>query len=255
MNENIQTMIDTLDDNQFLLPVGYTDGDGVLHRIVTLRPMTGETEEAIADPKVRDNGGKIITELLYSVIESIEGITRINKDIIRDLSTIDRDFLLLKNRQVSLGDETTYDDVCPHCRGRNSVTINLVEMPIEYLGDEEPKEITFDLYNGVMDKGVLHKTTTIIIPTGRIQERVAQIIRSNPAQATTAMLQLITKKIGTLEYLNPDVFKKMTKKDRDLISNKLAEFSAGTKLSATVICTECGEDFETSIPIQALLGE
>ena len=255
MNKNIQTMVETLEDNEFLLPVGYTDSDGNVHRRGTLRPMTGETEEAIADPKVRDNGGKVITELLYSVVESLGTLPRINKDVIRDLCTIDRDYLLLKNRQVSLGDTTSYDEVCPHCRGRNAITINLADMPVTYMDEEEPKEITFELYNGILDKGTIHRTITILLPTGRIQEKVAQIVRSNPAQATTAMLQLITKKIGTLEYLSPEVFKKMTKKDRDLISNKLAEVNYGTKLSATVVCTECGTDFETSIPLSALLGE
>ena len=64
MSENIKTIMEGLGENEFILPVGYKDMDGVVHRTVTLRPMTGETEEAIADPKIRDNGGKIITDSL-----------------------------------------------------------------------------------------------------------------------------------------------------------------------------------------------
>ena len=256
MSENIKTIMNELGENEFLLPVGLKDKDGVVHRTITLTPMTGETEEAIADPKVRDNGGKIITALLESVTEKIGTLPRVTKDTIRDLTTIDRDFLLIKNRQVSLGDNISYIDNCPHCRAKNEIHVNLANIEPKYLENEEDRELTFDLPIGYKDaNGTVHKEITITLPTGRVQERVAQRVRANPAQATTAMLQLITLKLGTLEFINPDVFKKMTKKDRDFISNKLSELEVGVKFDTEVMCSECGSDFTTSIPLQSLLGE
>ena len=256
MSENIKTIMNELGENEFVLPVGLKDKDEVVHRTVTLRPMTGETEEAIADPKVRDNGGKIITALLESVIEKIGTLPRVTKDTIRDLTTIDRDFLLIKNRQVSLGDNISYIDNCPHCRAKNEIHVNLANIEPKYLENEEDRELTFDLPIGYKDaNGTVHKEITITLPTGRVQERVAQMVRANPAQATTAMLQLITLKLGTLEFINPDVFKKMTKKDRDFISSKLSELEVGVKFDTEVMCSECGSEFVTSIPLQSLLGE
>lgn len=256
MSENIKTIMEGLGENEFILPVGYKDEDGVVHRTVTLKPMTGETEEAIADPKIRDNGGKIITALLESVIEKIGTLPRVTKDIIRDLTTIDRDFLLIKNRQVSLGDNISYTDICPDCRAKNEIHVNLSNIEPKYLENEEDRELTFDLPIGYTDaSGTVHKEITITLPTGRVQERVAQMVRANPAQATTIMLQLITLKLGTLEFINPDVFKKMTKKDRDFISNKLSELEVGVKFDTEVMCSECGSEFVTSIPLQSLLGE
>mgnify|MGYP001404332450 FL=1 len=256
MSENIKTIMNELGENEFVLPVGLKDKDGVVHRTITLTPMTGETEEAIADPKVRDNGGKIITALLESVTEKIGTLPRVTKDTIRDLTTIDRDFLLIKNRQVSLGDNISYIDNCPHCRAKNEIHVNLANIEPKYLENEEDRELTFDLPIGYKDaNGTVHKEITITLPTGRVQERVAQMVRANPAQATTAMLQLITLKLGTLEFINPDVFKKMTKKDRDFISSKLSELEVGVKFDTEVMCSECGSDFTTSIPLQSLLGE
>ena len=256
MSENIKTIMNELGENEFVLPVGLKDKDGVVHRTITLTPMTGETEEAIADPKVRDNGGKIITALLGSVIEKIGTLPRVTKDTIRDLTTIDRDFLLIKNRQVSLGDNISYIDNCPHCRAKNEIHVNLANIEPKYLENEEDRELTFDLPIGYKDaNGTVHKEITITLPTGRVQERVAQMVRANPAQATTAMLQLITLKLGTLEFINPDVFKKMTKKDRDFISSKLSELEVGVKFDTEVMCSECGSEFVTSIPLQSLLGE
>jgi len=256
MSENIKSIMEQLGEGEFLLPVGYTDSEGVLHRIVKLRPMTGETEEAIADPKVRDNGGKLITELFFSVIESIGSVKKVTREVIRDLTIVDRDFLLVKNAQVSLGDDITYVDRCPHCGGKNEVNVDLANIPVEYLSADDAREFEFKLPNGYKDRdGKVHKKITVVMPTGRVQERVAQVLRANPAQATTMMLQLITKKLGDLDFINPDVFKSMTKKDRDFVSKKLTEVKAGLSFSHEVICSECGGEFTSSIPLQALLGE
>lgn len=256
MTEDIKTIIQQLGENEFLLPVGYKDSDGNLHRTVTLRPMTGETEEMMADPKIRDNGGKVITALLFSIVEKIGTLPRVTKEIIRDLTTIDRDFLVVKNRQVSFGDTVNYVDICPHCRAKNDISIDLSQIEVNYLDDPENRELTFELPFGYRDSnGIIHKDITITLPTGRVQEAVASQVRSNPAQATTNMLQMITKRLGTLDFINPMMFKKMTKKDRDFISNKLAELNVGVKLDTEVICSICGADFNTSIPLQSLLGE
>jgi hypothetical protein len=255
MSENIKSIMEQLGEGEFLLPVGYVDGEGVLHRTVTLRPMTGETEEAIADPKVRDNAGKMLTELFFSVVDKLGAVKKVNKEVLRDMTTIDRDYLMVRNAQVSVGEEIQYKDKC-HCGAINEVSVNLVDIPVDYLSEDDEREFTFDLPNGYRDRdGKVHKKITVVLPTGRVQERISPLVRTNPASATTMMLQLITKKLGDLEFINPDVFKSMTKKDRDYISKKLGEIKAGVKLSFEVTCSECGETFTTTIPIQSLLGE
>lgn len=256
MLNNIQDIMQQLGEKEFYLPVGYTDVEGTLHRRVKLTPMTGDTEEAIANPKLRDNVGKMITELLFSVVTDLGTVKKLNREVINNLSSIDRDFLIVKNAQVSVGEVVEYVDSCPHCRGKNEVSVDLTQLPVEYLDDEEPREYTFDLPDGYKDKdGVIHKTITVMLPTGKVQERVAQTIRVNPAQATTMMLQLITKKLGTLDFLSPDIFRAMTKKDRTFISKKLNEIHAGLQLSHPVICAECGEEYNSNIPFPTLLGE
>lgn len=245
-----------LDDNEFVLPVGIIDESGCLHKTVKLRPMTGETEEAIADPKVRDNGGKIVTELLYSVIESIGTLPKVNRDMIRALTIADRDFLLLMNRKVSIGEEISYVDSCLHCKTKNEVNLNVSNIPVKVLDEKDSKELTFDLPNGYRDaSGTVHKTITVSFPSGVVQERVASLVRSNPAQATTLMLTLITKKLGSLDFVNPDIFKSMTKRDRDEISKRVTSIDAGATLNSTVTCSGCGEEFTTYINIQSLMGE
>ena len=145
MKENIQASLEQLEDDEFLLTVGYTDAEGVVHRRVKLTPMTGESEEMMADAKVRDNAGKMITELLFSVIEELGTVKKGNREVIRELSTKDRDFLLLKNAQVSIGDEVSFVDQCPHCKGKNEITLDIEGIEVKYMDSEEPREFTFDL--------------------------------------------------------------------------------------------------------------
>ena len=174
------------------------------------------------------------------------------------MTVIDRDYILMRNRQYSIGDDVEYVDTCPNpnCKCKNTVSVNLNDLPVKYLNPDDPTEMTFDLANGVKNaKGDICKSITIRMPIGTVSERIAPIARINPAQATTAMIHLITKKIDGVDFLNPEVFKKMTKKDRDLISKKLAEFKAGVELSTKVQCAGCGEEFTSAIPLQSLMGE
>ena len=80
------------------LPVGLEDEEtGDVLRDVTLRKMTGNEEAAIADPKLRRNGGKLVTALIV-------GCTRVDgkpvgAERIRQLTSADRNFLLLELRR------------------------------------------------------------------------------------------------------------------------------------------------------------
>lgn len=254
VGESYQPLI--LDDGEFELPMGYIDNLGQLHKTIRLKKMNGEAEEAISDPKVRDNGGKLVTELIFNVTEKLGTLPHINKDIIRGLSVPDRDFILVKNKQYSLGDVAHFVQACPYCKGKNEVSVDLNNQPVKYLKPGEPREITFDLKDGLVNgKGQLCKTITIVIPNGVVQEKLAPIARVNPAQATTTMLHMITKEVKGFDFLNPGVFKKMTKRDRDYVSQKLNEFEAGIDLTVHTMCAECGAEFDTVVPVGSLLGE
>lgn len=245
-----------LETGEFTLPVGYTDENGRVHTLVKLKPMTGAVEEAMSDPKVRENGGKVVTELILGVIESLGSLKKVTRDVVRKLSAIDRDFILVMNRRYSIGEVVNYLGNCTECGGKNDINADLGSLEVNYLGEEDERTITFPLVHGVKNRAdVVCKNVTIRLADGAIQERIAPIMRINPAQAMTAMLQMITVDIEGVEFLDPDVFKNMTKKDRDLIAKKMSEIVAGVKLEITVVCAECGKEFTSVIPVTSLLGE
>lgn len=247
-----------IDEYKFKLPVGVIDNNGTLHDTVTLKPMTGLVEERMNDPKIKNNGGKIITELIYGVVESIGTLPRVNKDLIRDLSSIDRDFIVLANSMVSfdkMENPLEFEAKCS-CGGVNTLMIMLPELPCNPLEDKHNREITFKLKDGIEDtEGTVHKDITIMLPTGRVQEAISPILMQNMASAKTMTFQLITKNIGTLPFINLDIFKKMTRRDRKLIESTINDVNAGINLTINSVCNHCGNDLTAFIPIEALMGE
>src|SRR3712207_6844858 len=248
-NADLRAILEGLEPDEFYLPVGYVDEEGVIHRKGRLTLMDGNSEEAMSDAKIRDNGGKVITALLHSVVAELEGVPKVTKELIKNLSTIDRDYLLAKNRAYSLGEKFDFVTNCSVCGKRNEVFVDLNNIEVKYLDDDAPRTVTFELFHGYRDRdNVLHKTMTISLPTGAVQERIMPIARVNAGQANTTLLQLITDKLGTMDFINPDVFKSLSKRDRDLASEKLREIKAGIEFVIKCVCSECGQEFDCMIP-------
>jgi len=80
------------------LPIGYTDGEGTVHRQVVLRKMTGREEAILADRKLQRNGGKLVTELLASCIIRFGELESNGRGPVTSLYSADRNYLLLRLR-------------------------------------------------------------------------------------------------------------------------------------------------------------
>lgn len=253
----IEKTIGEIDCENMMLPVGWRTEEGEIKRFCSITELTGEVEEAIADPKLKENAGKIITELIYGIMESMEGMTKVTKDAIRKLSVVDRDFLVVMMHKVSFGDEISWTDYCTNCKQPNDITIDMNGLKVRYLPVDYPAEFTFTLPKPVKDReGNEHSEISVVLPDGWVQERIAPIGRGNPAQASTALLQAITARLGNLEMpIHLDIFKKMPTKDRLFINKYLEEMNLGVNLVVTEVCADCGEEFTTMIPLTALLGE
>lgn len=249
--------VPNLADNEFELPVGYVDRDGVLHKTFKLKEMTGEVDEAIADKKVRNNAGKIVTELIYGVVESIGTLPRIDRNIIRQLSNPDRDFIVLMNHKYSLDEEVKYTDVCPSCGDKNEVEVTIEHMPVKFMTEDEPRKLVItDLPNGFKDEhGNAYKEMTLSIPNGMLQEKIFSTFDKNPQQAVTQLIAMCTESIKGFESYRFDDFSKLSKKDRKYINEKLSELEVGVEMTVEVDCAECGHNFKSAIPLMTLLGE
>jgi acetylornithine deacetylase/succinyl-diaminopimelate desuccinylase-like protein len=101
----------------FELPKGYVDEKGQVHREVTLREITGADQEAMLNPQLRNNPAKMLTALLARVITklgTLEG-RQVDAGVTANMFKSDRDFLILKLKEIDSGPEMDIDVECPDC--------------------------------------------------------------------------------------------------------------------------------------------
>jgi hypothetical protein len=219
---------------EFELPGGLKTNAGILKRVVMVE-MTGEDEENIAHPSVATNGGRIITTLLARTVKLL-GDKPPTQDMIRNLLIGDRDFLMVKLRQITIGNDYTVKVSCPKCAEKVEVKINLDDLEVKKL-ESETYEFPFELHKGYLEGSTIHKKGAMKLPTGVEQEFLAA--SQNKGAATTALLTRCCVKLGTLKAITPNIIRGLSFNDRNTMGRLLTEKMPGLVLEASHSCPAC----------------
>lgn len=108
--EPLQTVYD------FVLPRGYVDEDGEVHRNGQMRLATARDEILpLKDPRVQDNEAYLTIVLLTRVVTKIGSVTPINTKTIEGLFASDLAFLQDLYRRVNQEGHTHAAVQCPEC--------------------------------------------------------------------------------------------------------------------------------------------
>ena len=237
--------------DEFEMPAGYLDSDGVLHKTFTIREMTGRDEEAISKSDLRQNGAKLITVLLERCVMSIGTLVKKEvgeikwKEIIKSLYVGDQDYIVLKIRELSMGGEIEVTHICPNCKASMKTLLDVSELEVEPFKGE--RLIQFELPKGYRDKkGNVHTTGTMKLPTGYDREVLTPIAKKNVAQASTLMLTRLCKFDDGIS-VTEDVMRDLTVRDREYLQKLLQENLFGVNLEVDVTCVDCGEEFKGNL--------
>ena len=237
--------------DEFEMPAGYLDSDGVLHKTFTIREMTGRDEEAISKGDLRQNGAKLITVLLERCVMSIGTLVKKEvgeikwKEIIKSLYVGDQDYIVLKIRELSMGGEIEVTHICPNCKASMKTILDVSELEVEPFKGE--RLIQFELPKGYRDKkGNVHTTGTMKLPTGYDREVLTPIAKKNVAQASTLMLTRLCKFDDGIS-VTEDVMRDLTIRDREYLQKLLQENLFGVNLEVDVTCVDCGEEFKGNL--------
>ena len=111
----------------FDLPKGYVDEKGVLHKEVSLREITGSDQEAMLSPQLKGNPAKMLTALLARVIVRLGTLdkARIDSSVTAAMVKSDRDFLILKLKEIDSGPEMEVDVECPDCSRKFKAAVDV----------------------------------------------------------------------------------------------------------------------------------
>src|SRR5262249_34348279 len=98
---------------RLVLPGGVLDSRGRCFQAVLVRQLTGRDEELLADRRYR-NAAQQVTEFLAQVLVEVPGLDKpVSRELVAEMLIGDRDYLLLRLRQICLGDQVEQVMRCP----------------------------------------------------------------------------------------------------------------------------------------------
>jgi hypothetical protein len=110
---------------EFMLPLGYIDKGGSLHREGVMRLATAADEILpLKDPRVQRNQAYLVIILLSRVITQLGSVAQINPRIIEGLYAADLAYLQEFYNQINCNGKSTIDTVCPKCSHKFEVDLN-----------------------------------------------------------------------------------------------------------------------------------
>ncbi len=100
----------------FILPLGYVDAEGNMHKEGVMRLATAFDEIApLKDSRVRSNQGYLLIILLSRVITKLGSLEYINPKVIEDLYAADLAYLQDLYCRINQNGHNLVRTQCPHC--------------------------------------------------------------------------------------------------------------------------------------------
>ena len=100
----------------FVLPMGYVDPDGTLHREGTMRLATAFDEIApLRDPRVHTNPAYLLVILLSRVVTRLGSLEHINPKVVEGLFAADLATLEDLYRRINQNGHSLVRAQCPQC--------------------------------------------------------------------------------------------------------------------------------------------
>lgn len=244
------------EDELIYLPNGL-DCDGKIVHEVTMSELVGRDIQLFGSQQFRQNPGYIISQLLSRRVETI-GKLKPTINQIRDLLVGDREYLILKLRQISLGDEVSVETICINedCKQKSDLQFNISDIPIAYGNGKRIIE-DLELERGYKDElGILHKIISLRMSNGWDQEIVNSSNRRNLVELADTILARQITKIGNvlgdkLEKMRTKIPLDLPRRDRLIIDEALLDASTGPDSEIEVECKHCGFRYTTGFPFES----
>jgi hypothetical protein len=227
--------------DSFLLPLGYVDPTGQVHREVQLRSITGLEQQLVSSFPLSAPSAQAITELLTRCVKRIGKITAIDAALIQDLLVGDREYLLLKLYQITFGGTVYALWRCPsaHCAEVSEVPLQLEDFHIEAPPVEKRT------YWEEVGSGHTRKIP-FRLPTGGDQEALA----GSGALHYEAQTELLIERC-LLESFPPD--EGLSKEEQERIAERMQTLAPLLEVELEATCPKCSNSIATRIDVPFLV--
>ena len=236
-----------------LLPGGYTDESGIVHREVELVPLRGQEEEFLADSR-KPASAVLVTTILSRCIGRIDTISPVSEEVARNLLVADRQYLLLKLREVTFGDRVQAAILCPwpDCGKKVDIDFSVKDIPItesEHKGPVYTMELSPEAAF-IDDQGEKYRQVIFRLPNGGDQETISPFIFENEALALTMLLDRCIQGIGPLKSNGDELVARLSPLARMEIEKQMEAVAPKVESTMGASCPECGREFVLPFDLQ-----
>jgi hypothetical protein len=227
-----------------LLPGGYVDKDVMVHREVELIPLTGREEEFLAASRQQESAS-LVTAVLSRCIRRIGTIRPVSQEVARNLLIADRQYLLLKLREVTFGDQVRANLFCPwpDCSKRVAINFSINDIPIRESEDKGPSYMMTLSPEVAGELREDDREITFRLPNGADQEAISPLLAENEARALAKLLGRCIQSIGRLTNPGEAVISRLSPAARLAIEQQMEMVAPKVELAMDVNCHECGREF------------
>ncbi len=202
---------------------------------VELTELTGREEEILTNQRLMKSGDAI-DRVLLNCTKRIGENEHPAMGAILDLLAGDRLFILVKLRQISLGDTVDLELVCPACKEINPIVVNLDNLAVIPYTDME-FEFKLPVSKKIVKFGHLN---------GHKEKQLAAIKEPN---LTIAMLTRIISIDG--DSPNKKILIGLTMKDRIELRKELVKTNAGIDTDIETKCMNCGTKIKARLETES----
>jgi hypothetical protein len=202
----------------FTLPSGLT---------CELRELTGAEEELLTNPRLMRSGDGL-TQVMRACLVRLGEKDDPTPTNVLDLLAGDRLFILVKLRQISLGDEVALSLTCPNpnCRATTRVVVNLADLPVTPY--PETREGTCTLPGS--------GTVVTFVPLdGHKEKRLAALSEASLAQAMLMRISAVDGQPPTKRTLAD-----LPLRDVQALRQAMLAADGGLDTTVETTCGDCG---------------
>jgi hypothetical protein len=217
-----------------VLPGGYWDAAGRLHREFELATLTGREEELLAKAR-SGQSATLVTEVLSRCVRRLGDISPVSTDVARQLLVADRQYLLLRLRQATFGDPVRANLICPwpECGERVSIDFSIEAVPVEEARDRARSHTMT----------VVGSEVEFRLPNGADQEELSERLAANEAEALTMLLSRCVLGVAQDGPPSPNWVAKLPALARFEIEERMRQLAPKVEQTLEAACAECGRTF------------
>lgn len=200
-----------------------------------------------------------ITEVLSRCVRSIGAVSPLSRDDVRGLLVSDRQYLLIKLRQMTFGDrfEATISCASAACGARIDIDFALGDIPIKESRDKGPV-YRMQLSRDACETSALEQGTADVVfrlPNGGDQEAIAAMLEHDERQAAAVLLGRCVYRIGSWERPGLEGVARLSTRALMEIEQRMEEVAPAVELTAAGDCPECGASFAVPLDLMRLFWD